>query len=293
MKKLIAVFAIVFGLVSVTACGSSNTVVKTNAGTISQDQFYKALKDQYGKQVLQDMVYEKILSKKYKVTNKEIDNKIDELMTQNKISSKDELKAVLAQNGKSLNDLRNNVKMNLLVFKATTDGVKVSDKEMQDYFDKNKDSLVEVKASHILVKDKKTADEIEQKLKTGGDFAKLAETYSTDPGSKDKGGDLGWFKKGVMTKPFEDKAFSMKKGEISEPVKTQFGWHIIKLVDKKDSLSDFKKEVNDAVLQSKAKNPQTVLDKLVKDNNVDVKDKQFKDIFSQTTPAPTAPSSSK
>jgi foldase protein PrsA len=288
MKKWIAVLAVVFGLVSVSACGSNNNsaVVDTKAGKITQEQFYKQLKDKYGDQVLQDMVYEKLLSKKYKVSDKEVNDKIDELMKQNKIANQDQLKAVLAQNGKTLKDLKENVKFNLLVFKATTDGIKVTDKELKDYFNKNKDQYVEVKASHILVADKKKADEIEQKIKNGEDFAKLAETYSTDPGSKDKGGDLGWFKKGVMMKPFEDKAFSMKVGEVSDVVKTDAGYHIIKLTGKKDSLSDFKSEVKDAVLQSKAKNPQTVLNKLVKDSDVKVKDKQFKDLFK---PAPAAP----
>lgn len=286
MKKWIAVFAVLFGLISVTACNSGNsTIVDSKAGKVTQDQFYKELKDQYGKQVLQDMVYEKLLSKKYKVSDKEINAKIQDLMDQNQISSQDQLKQVLAQNGQTLDDLKKSVKFNLLVEKATTDGVKVTDKELQDYFNKNKDQFVEVKASHILVKDKKTADEVEQKIKNGDDFAKLAETYSQDPGSKDKGGELGWFKKGQMVKPFEDKAFSMKKGEISEPIKSDLGYHIIKLEDKKDTLADFKKEVTEAVKQSKAKDPQTVLNNLVKDNDVKVKDKQFKDVFN---PAPAA-----
>ena len=285
MKKWIAAFAVVFGLISVSACGNSgnDNIVKTDAGNITQDQFYKELKDQVGDQVLQNMVYEKILSKKYKVTKKEIDNKVQELMDQNQITSQDQLEQVLAQNGSTVQDLRDNVKFQLLVFKATTDGVKVSDKEMQDYFDKNKDSLVQVKASHILVKDEKTANEVEQKIKNGEDFAKLAETYSTDTATKDKGGDLGWFNKGVMYQEFEDKAFSMKKGEISAPVKTDAGWHIIKLVDKKDTLDDFKSQVKEAVLQSKAKDTQTVLDKLTKDNHVKVEDKDFKDLFSTTS----------
>ncbi|MGV3489023.1 MAG: peptidylprolyl isomerase [Tuberibacillus sp.] len=283
MKKWIAAAAVAFGLISVSACGTNGAVVNTDAGKISQEDFYNKLKDQAGDQVLQNMVYEKLLSKKYKVTDKEINDKIKELMAQNKITSQDQLKAVLAQNGQTLESLKDNVKLNLLIFKATTAGVKVSDKEMQDYFNKNKDTLVEVKASHILVKDEKTANEVEQKIKNGEDFAKLAETYSTDEGTKTKGGDLGWFHKGDMVQQFESKAFSMKPGEISEPVKSDYGYHIIKLVDKKDTLNDFKSQVKEAVLQSKAKDAQTVLDKLVKDNHVKVNDKDLKDVFSTSS----------
>ncbi len=73
---------------------------------------------------------------------------------------------------------------------------------------------------------------ITQQLQKGADFAELAKKYSDDPGSKDKGGDLGWFPRGIMVKAFEDAAFSLKPGEISDPVKTQYGFHIIQVLEK-------------------------------------------------------------
>lgn len=75
--------------------------------------------------------------------------------------------------------------------------------------------------------------EIKELLDEGEDFASIAEEYSQDEGSASKGGDLGWFGKGDMVEPFEKAAFSLKKGEVSDPVKTQFGWHLIKLYDRK------------------------------------------------------------
>ena len=87
-----------------------------------------------------------------------------------------------------------------------------------------------VHAYHILVKDEQKAKELLIKIKNGEDFGKVAEENSLCP-SKRKCGDLGWFGRGQMVRPFELAAFNLKKGELSEPVKTEFGWHIIKVVD--------------------------------------------------------------
>ena len=86
---------------------------------------------------------------------------------------------------------------------------------------------MEWRASHILVKDRRTADEVYKRLKQGGDFSKLAKEYSTCP-SKSKGGDLGWFGPDQMVKPFELAVMKLGSGSLSQPVSTQFGYHIIK-----------------------------------------------------------------
>jgi peptidyl-prolyl cis-trans isomerase SurA len=100
-----------------------------------------------------------------------------------------------------------------------------------------------IRASHILIKIKKVngkldtasakarADSVYQKLKAGEDFAKLAKEYSDDKGSAVKGGDLGFFQRRMMVKPFDEAAFNLKKGEFSKPVETKFGFHIIKVTD--------------------------------------------------------------
>lgn len=90
----------------------------------------------------------------------------------------------------------------------------------------------EYNARHILVKTEAEAKDIIAQLKKGTDFAKLAKEKSLDPGSKEKGGDLGWFSPAGMVKPFSDVVQNLKKGDLTEsPVQTQFGWHVIKLVD--------------------------------------------------------------
>lgn len=90
----------------------------------------------------------------------------------------------------------------------------------------------EVRASHILVDDKDKAENVKNDLDNGKDFEQLAKEVSTCP-SSEKGGDLGWFGEGDMVKPFEREAFSMDEGEVSDPVKTKFGFHIIKKTGEK------------------------------------------------------------
>lgn len=119
---------------------------------------------------------------------------------------------------------------------------------LQDYVKKNPVSDAETKAAyeeykkaygdkeynarHILVKTEAEAIEIIGKLNKGGDFAKIAKEKSEDTGSKDKGGDLGWFSPATMVKPFSDAVGKLAKGAVSaEPIQTQFGWHVIKNVD--------------------------------------------------------------
>ena len=86
---------------------------------------------------------------------------------------------------------------------------------------------MQVRASHILVKDRALADRIYSELRQGSDFGQLARRYSTCP-SRSKGGDLGFFSEGQMVPEFEREAFRMSTGSVSRPVHTRFGWHIIK-----------------------------------------------------------------
>lgn len=90
----------------------------------------------------------------------------------------------------------------------------------------------EVRARHILVRTEAEARELVERLNRGGDFATLARSHSIGP-SKRNGGDLGYFRKGMMVAPFEEAAFALDIGEVSEPIKTQFGWHVIKVEDRR------------------------------------------------------------
>nr|WP_303740754.1 peptidylprolyl isomerase [Lutispora saccharofermentans] len=135
-------------------------------------------------------------------------------------------------------------------------GITITEDEMKNYFEENKDTFNEeeqVKASHILVDTEEKALEVKNKLSAGEDFAEMAKQYSTDTGNKDQGGELGFFSRGDMVKEFEDAAFSMEIGKVSDPIKTEYGYHIIKVEEKKPA-----KEAN--YEESKAQVKETLLD---------------------------------
>lgn len=114
---------------------------------------------------------------------------------------------------------------------------KLDPKEVRDFYDKNTDRFVigtEVRAKHILVDTEEQAKDILKRIRQKEDFSKLAERYSKDKGSAKNGGDLGSFSRGRMVPQFEAAAFSLKVGEVSGPVRTQFGYHIIQVTDKKE-----------------------------------------------------------
>ncbi|HHY03729.1 MAG TPA: peptidylprolyl isomerase [Thermoanaerobacterales bacterium] len=122
-----------------------------------------------------------------------------------------------------------------------TKDVKVTDEEVKKYYEENKDKFVlpspQVRASHILVDTEEEAKKILEQINAGKDFAELAKQYSKDTQTKDAGGDLGYFGKGQMEEEFEKAAFKLKPNEISDIVKTKYGFHILKVTDQRDSLS--------------------------------------------------------
>lgn len=112
----------------------------------------------------------------------------------------------------------------------------VTDAELKKAYEakvKSTSGQEEVKARHILVKTEEEAKKIYDEVKKGADFEKIAREQSTDKGSGAQGGDLGWFTKDKMVPEFADAAFALKKGEVSQPVKSGFGWHIVKLDDRR------------------------------------------------------------
>ena len=145
-----------------------------------------------------------------------------------------------------------------------------------DEFVKSAPAEAEVRARHILVEDETKAKEIAKKAKAGEDFSKLAKENSKD--SADDGGDLGYFTKEQMVPEFAEAAFKLEKGQVSDPVKTQFGWHVIKVEDKRQKPVPSYEQVEDQVEQY-----------LVRKAQADMVTKLRTDAKVEKTAAPAAP----
>lgn len=163
----------------------------------------------------------------------------------------------------------------------------IDDKTLQGEYDKFKAQMgdKEYKASHILVKTEQEAKDVVAQLSRNADFARIAREKSQDPGSKDKGGDLGWFPPAAMVKPFSDAVSKLQKGLYTTvPVQTQFGWHVIRL----DDIRDSQPPAFDKVKEDLRKNMQKQkLQKLITDLQAKAK------IVNNTTASVPAPAAKK
>ncbi len=178
-----------------------------------------------------------------------------------------------------LQDLKKRLIVESFLKKKVEVESKVSDEDMKKFYEQNKDKFKtgeQVKASHILVKTEKEAKDILAQLKSGGKFEELAKKNSVDSSSA-KGGDLGWFGKGSMVPAFEKAALALKEGQISDVVKSDFGFHIIKLTGKRPAgirpFEEVKEQIKGAIMPTKQQEIfQKIKDELKKTAKITIKE---------------------
>ncbi|MDM5319351.1 peptidylprolyl isomerase [Bacillus altitudinis] len=284
MKKMALAAVTAVSVLTLGACssGDKDVIATTKSGDVTKEELYTTLKKQAGGDALNVLVQQKVLADKYKVSDKEIDKKMEEYK---KTLGEDRLKQLQDEFGKDY--IKDQVKYELLTQKAAKANIKITDKEVKAYYD---DLKGKIRASHILVADKKTADEVEKKLDKGEKWDAVVSEYSTDTASAAQGGDVGWFaKKGQMDENFSKAAFKLKVNEISKPVKSQFGYHIIKKTEERGKYDDMKADLKKELLKQKQADTneiQTILNKLVKDADVKVKDKELENTFKEKSKQP-------
>lgn len=220
---------------------SAEAVAKVNGVSIGKEQLFEEMLAGGGEQALQNMIDKELIRQEaqkagIKVTADDIEQQLDSI--RNTFSSEEEFQQTLAMYNMTVEDLKKDMETQIQLRKLLEPQVKVTDADIKQYFDSNLEELKEpeqVKASHILVATEDEAKTILADLKNGADFATIAQEKSLDTASKENGGDLGFFAKGDMEEGFENAAFSLPVGSVSDPVKTESGYHIIKVTEHKEA----------------------------------------------------------
>ncbi len=219
----------------------NDQVASVNGTEISKDELYAEMLKASGNETLDLMISDEIIRQETEkegidVTDEEIAAEI--AVYEEQYGGADQLEAALAESGMTIEDLEEEVKTYVQIEKLIGPNIEITDEQITAYFEENKESLgqsAKVEASHILTATKEEAEELKAQLEDGGDFAELAKEHSTDTASAENGGQLGTFGTGEMAPEFEEAAFAMDVDGISEPVETEFGFHIIKVTDKTEA----------------------------------------------------------
>lgn len=278
---LIAIFAL--GLSGCSSKAKEGVVATVDGMEITEEEFNReyevqkvAAEKQYGADILTQevedgqvfeekmkediiemLILEKLIFKEAEkmditVSDEEIQKEMDLVIEG--IGGEEKFEEHLEGNELSREYLENLLKKQILFGRygeAFVEEITIEDKDSKEYFEENKEFLNKVKASHILVQEEEKGNEIMGRLENGEEFEAIAMTESMDDGSAIKGGDLGYFSKGSMIAEFEEVAFSLEPGEISDLVKTEVGYHIIRLDDKKDSYEDLEEEIKQTMRDQK------------------------------------------
>lgn len=277
IKKILIISLILIFAIGLGGCVNKNVeglVAEVNGEEITQEEFdseYAIYKNQFESQlgegaleqpspngqtygevlrvnILEKLIMEKLVAKESSnlnivVTDEEVKAKIDEYLKE--MEGQEKFDEFLESLQLSQEYFESNLRKELLFDKYRAEilkDVSISEESIKEYFEENKEDLVVIRASHILVDSEEKAKTALNRLNNGEVFDKVAMDVSMD-GSASNGGDLGYFPKGQMIQEFEDAAFALKEGETSKLVKTEVGYHIIKLVDRKDSYDDLKDDI--------------------------------------------------
>ncbi len=240
----------------------------------------KTFEEELKQVVLNNLITEEVMlqnAEKEKITvkNEEVNEAISQFTAS--VGGEEKLKEFLEKNNMKEDFLKQRMRTEMIIdkYKDKFFASIISDADVKKQYEENKDLYTTIRASHILVKTEDEAKDILKRIKSGESFEDLTK-LSTEPGAEARKGDLGYFTKGKMVPEFEKAAFALKPGEISDVIKTDFGYHIIKLTDRKDTFE----QVKDNVLKDLQNKESAKFDKKIKE----LKDNAKIEILMNTEP---------
>jgi len=293
---VIVIILAVIGGIKLSGLNSSQAVAEVNNVKITAEEldqnydflfFIMGYPEEYKQTitkgaVLQQLINEKLLMQEaaksgFNIRDEEVDERINDMLNQNSLT-KDQFRDRLNEAGFSFDDFEDYYKNQLTISefldKNIFSEIEIYDSELSEYYENNKERYTakegEIRARHILVETEEEAQDVLKELRKGIDFAELAMEKSIGPSSVN-GGDLGFFSRGMMVEEFEESAFALRFGEISEPVKTDFGWHIIKRESDTISFEEAKESISNLLLVENKKSIfEDYLNKLKSDSEIKI-----------------------
>ena len=193
--------------------------------------------------IIEKLIIQDALEEGIKVSDEELEKRIEDI--RESIGGEEGLKKYQEALGIDDEYFQSFIKKDMIIEKHKKnymEKLELSDKEIKKAFKENKKDLTHIKARQILVETQEEGTELLKQLKNGADFKALAIEKSIDPGTALEGGDLGYFPKGDNPKEFDDLVFALKEGEISPLIQTKLGYHIVEIIEIKDTFEDLKKE---------------------------------------------------
>ncbi|WP_320164598.1 peptidylprolyl isomerase [uncultured Trichococcus sp.] len=296
MKKKLALTSVAFlTAITLAGCSTSDTVATTPAGDITKDELYDAMKASIGETVLQRLILIDVLNDAIGKNELEAETEAELLTTIEQYGGEETFNYILSQSGfANKEEYKDVLYLNKLIEAAVKAETTFTDEEVEAYYEAYQP---QINVQHILVADEATAVDLINQINEGADFAELAAANSTDTGTASNGGETGLFGAGDMVAAFEEAAYALEVGEVTQtPVATEYGYHIIKMIEKteKGTLEEERENIETVMMDEKLADNDyltSVMSTIVQAANVEIKDEDLAAAIDQFLPAEESSSS--
>ena len=254
---------------------------------MTEEELTNELKNEYGPQLFNQMIQDTILREQAEdldIGEEEVDAELEDMREQMGVEDDEQLLEMLQMQLQipvdSIDELKEDFLLpQVVIQELSTAEVDISEEDKEEYYEENEEELTEVEVRHILVEDEETAEEVLNELEDDMSFEDAVEEYSEDTASVPEGGNVGTFPQEghQMDENFAEAAFELDVGEISDPVESQMGYHIIEVLDRNESYEELEEEIESRITQEQAKMPEEVIQELMEDADIEITDSDYED----------------